>query len=61
MIDQIKYFFKKQSLCTDEDFAKIRDRIAVVFNSDIFSLSNITVLSDEQLLAEEKEQLVGAV
>lgn len=61
MIDQIKYFFKKQSLCSDEIFAKIRDRIAVVFNSDVFSLSNITVLSDEQLLAEEKEQLVGAV
>lgn len=61
MIDNIKYFFKRQSLCSDEDFAKIRGRIAVVFNSNIFSLTNIAVRSDEQLLAEEKEQLVGAV
>lgn len=60
LIDNTKYFFKQQSLCTDEDFAKIRDRITVVFNSDIFSLTNIAVLSDEQLLLEE-DQLIGAL
>lgn len=64
IINEKKKYFANQGDCDNDTFEKIKDRIQVIINSDIFDIKEIQVKPDEtdgELTEKQRKELAGVV